>query len=353
MNKILLVYEDYADLMAIESTLKKVGFDVIGLTSEYSITEQILAFNPDLVVGSGNSGKVTSLGVGKRLKEMSRWAGKSILIFSQSAKPSAEDLMRIRVDMLLESPVPPLRLVQVIGKLLGLDESLLLERLNKAMHLEGPSSAGNISSISGNKSLTPSESIFIQGGKGEDEDDENLGTVISEETDESEGISRGFRFGDRMQAYEAEVVSGGETPEIEFESVDLNSLEQELFGAPAPQATASKEASAEPESVGIKGDRESQDSALGTSSNLTVSEEEMAEIALKAQQELFEAEAKLVEKREKYAHFANAVQIPAKSTITRVEARRRFRELQGEQSAENLNDLDNLRRQFTKALFKK
>ena len=58
MNKILLVYEDYADLMSVEGTLKKVGFDVIGLSSEYAIAEQVLAFNPDLVVGSGRGGKV-------------------------------------------------------------------------------------------------------------------------------------------------------------------------------------------------------------------------------------------------------------------------------------------------------
>lgn len=352
MNKILLVYEDYADLMAIESTLKKVGFDVIGLTSEYSITEQILAFNPDLVVGSGNSGKVTSLGVGKRLKEMSRWAGKSILIFSQSAKPSAEDLMRIRVDMLLESPVPPLRLVQVIGKLLDLDESLLLERLNKAMHLEGAPSAGNISSISGNKNQTASESIFIQGGKGEDESDENIGILSGDgNSEDKESSRRGFRFGDRMQAYESEVISGGDAaPEVEFESVDLASLEQELFGTPPAKAVPA-ESLQESEKLKIQSEPEVPSSEAVVSS--TVSEEELAEIALKAQQELFEAEAKLVEKREKYAQFANAVQIPAKSTITRVEARRRFRELQGEQSAENLKDLDGLRRQFTKALFKK
>ncbi len=38
------------------------GFDVIGLSSEYAVTEQIVAFNPDLVVGAGRGGKVSSLG---------------------------------------------------------------------------------------------------------------------------------------------------------------------------------------------------------------------------------------------------------------------------------------------------
>lgn len=353
MNKILLVYEDYADLMAIESTLKKVGFDVIGLTSEYAIAEQILAFNPELVVGFGSSSKVTSLGVGKRLKEMSRWAGKSVLIFSPTAKPSAEDLMRIRVDMLLESPVPPLRLVQVIGKLLGLDESLLLERLNKAMHVEGPSSAGNFSSVSGNTNLAPSESIFIQGGNTDAGSDENIGIQGGEESAEDESAARGFRFGDRMQSYEAEVISGDAAADVEFESVDLRSLEQELFGT-SPQATTGKVNPEDAvENVEVRGQGEPGPGSVGHPT-AAVSDEEMAEIALKAQQELFEAEARLVEKREKYAHFANAVQIPVKSTITRVEARRRFRQMQEDLGeAENLNDQDHLRRQFTKALFKK
>ena len=95
MNKILLVYEDYTDLMSVEATLKKVGFDVIGLSSEYSVAEQMLSFNPDVVVGSGRGGKVSSLGVGKRLKEMSRWQGKAILIFPANFKPTPQELLKI------------------------------------------------------------------------------------------------------------------------------------------------------------------------------------------------------------------------------------------------------------------
>ena len=107
MNKILLVYEDYADLMAVESTLKRVGFDVVSVSSEYSLQQQMLAFNPDVVVGAGRGGKVSSLGVGKRLKEMARWHGKSVLIFPANFKPSPQDLIKIRVDMILEAPVLP------------------------------------------------------------------------------------------------------------------------------------------------------------------------------------------------------------------------------------------------------
>ncbi|MBO9665232.1 MAG: hypothetical protein J7501_00265 [Bdellovibrio sp.] len=338
MNKILLVYEDYADLMGVEATLKKVGFDVVSLTSEYSVSEQMLAFNPDVVIGSGRGGKVSSLGVGKRLKEMVRWAGKAVLIFPANFKPAPQDLIKIRVDMILEAPVAPIRIVQVLAKLLGHDESVLLERLNKAMHVESPQKPIAAAAGSGMKFNTENEAILVKGNLGEEAKAPGVGFSLEPESQEAQGESAGFdlnteeqretprfKFGEKIVAADREESVGGQIDEA-FPDVDLKSLERELLGGGAPEV----------EKVEVGGE-------------VTEVEEALSQ----AQEQLAKANEGLSERLKKYAELVADVKVAPKSTVTRVEARRRQVALEADWDKENINKLDELRREFTKALFKK
>ncbi|WP_374073877.1 hypothetical protein [Bdellovibrio bacteriovorus] len=348
MNKILLVYEDYADLMAVEGTLKKVGFDVIGLSSEYAIAEQMLAFNPDLVVGSGRGGKVNSLGVGKRLKEMTRWQGKSVLIFPANFKPNPQELIRIRVDMILEAPVPPLRLVQVIGKILGHDEAILLERLNKSMHVESPQKTS--STVGGPKHSPEGEAIYVKGiveGENPESEESSLDPervqVDSQEftlNTEEQGKKVSFRFGDRMSSAGAEAETTSDA-EGAFPDVDLKALERELLGGGAPEVERVET---------INGDLLQPADSVEVSE---VGEDEEAAVQTKAREELEKSEKTLKDRIAKYSGMVADVKVSPKSTVTRVEARRRQKQLEADWDEQNLNELDKLRREFTKALFKK
>lgn len=364
MDKILLVYEDYADLMNVESTLKKVGFDVIGLSSEYSMAEQILSFNPDVVIGAGRGGKVSSLGVGKRLKEMVRWQGKSLLIFTPQMKPTPQELMKIRVDMILEAPVAATRILQVLGKMLGHDEAQLLDRLSKASQVEG-SQKPQVSAVGG-KFLSEEEAILVRGGsdaivpseaasesaskapfnKSPLNTSENL-TDSSSNSDKEvvSGSDRAqlksddssvsnyedkekseFRFGERMRVADVDEPSF-ETSEEAFPDVDLKALERELMGGGSPEV----------ERVELPSE----------DLDLSVLDKELARA------ELRQAQEKLSEKMKKYSALVSEVKVSSRSTVTRVEARRRQKALAAEWSVENINELDELRREFTKALFKK
>ncbi|KYG63084.1 hypothetical protein AZI86_15300 [Bdellovibrio bacteriovorus] len=409
MNKILLVYEDYADLMNVESTLKKVGFDVIGLTNEYTVAEQVLAFNPDLVVGSGRGGKVNSLGVGKRLKEMHRWQGKSVLIFPAKFKPEPQDLIRIRVDMMLEAPVPALRLIQVIGKLLNHDEAVLLERLNKNSTTESEKKASSSATSVGGKFNLESEAIYIKGRTEEVDKNSEERSMRSEKIGSEDGVNFSFdnqepeekrkvsfKFGDRM----SDAASGGarkttdEKSSSLFADVDLKALEKELLGGGTPEmeriepqelekpvvpeAPAELRASAEGEFEPAAGITEPPESLEDVSVNdmtledlidgevvrggppesidsavVTSEARELKDLQAKAQRELASAEKALKNRMEKYAALVADVKVAPKSTVSRVEARRRQKQMAAEWDAENLNELDKLRREFTKALFKK
>lgn len=332
MSKVLLVYEDYADLMTVDATLKRVGFDVLGISSEYSLADQMLGFNPDVVVGSGRAGKVTTLGVGKRLKEMTRWPGKSVLIFPPNFKPSPQDLLKLRVDMILESPVPPMRLVQVIARLLGQDENLILERLNK-MTMDNTGKANTIGGAGGMRSNTDGEAVFVRGSTEDGEE----GDAPERIEEDSERRRVEFRFGEKMKA--DHVPAAGfkiAAEEPGFADVDLSALERELTGGGAP----------EPERI-----EPSLEEAFLSTLDHEAKQQEVPD--LNPSEQLAQAEAGLKAKMARYAEMTKDVKLAPKSTVTRVEARKRQKALMADWSIQDLADLDSLRREFTKALFKK
>lgn len=182
MRKILLIYEDFNELTSLEASLKKGGFDVIGLSTEYSLSEKMLSFRPDIVIASGRGPKVSTISVGKKLKEMTKWPGKSILIFPTGFKPNPQDLIKARMDLILESPIALNRMIQILAKLTGLAEQSLIDKINKISVAE--SEASRVS----NSNYTPEveEPVFVKGVKREKQDDLfALGSELDEAVDQA------------------------------------------------------------------------------------------------------------------------------------------------------------------------
>lgn len=376
MNKILLVYEDYPDLMTMETTLKKVGFDVIGLTNEVSVPEHILSFNPDLVIASGKGPKVSSLNVGKKLKEMSRWAGKSVLVLPAGVKPQTEDFLKIRMDLLLDNPLQPYRAIQVIAKLLNRDEASLLERLQQFVGGDGTASAVG-SQKSSLSSPSVEEPIFVTGkvSEGSSEDSSNLlsealgedATLVSDSGNgqDSEVENKNFKFGSKLDS--VDYFGGKASPEEDSSSsllgvLDLSELEKELTGGGNYSAKESSEAK-------LKQLVENESSSAASRSNISSTNEDglsteesisfdninLEEIAAKVKASLQVSEEKALEKRKRYQELGAPIDeaVLKKSTVTRVGARRRQKDLEKDFNEESSKDIDQLRRDFTIAMFKK
>lgn len=134
MKKILLVFEDYSELTTTEVYLKKIGFDVVGISNEVIINDQLVAFNPDIVVAFGKGQRVSTINIGIKLKDNRKFVGKVVLVMPVGVKPSPQDIIKMRMDAALEAPIDPLRLIQVLAKLGKLDTSSLIEKLKKATY---------------------------------------------------------------------------------------------------------------------------------------------------------------------------------------------------------------------------
>jgi response regulator RpfG family c-di-GMP phosphodiesterase len=129
--RILLIFDDFNELSKTETYLKKTSFDVLSLKNERSLGEQLLGFRPDAIVVYGNSNRVSSFSVGKKLKDNHKYQGRVILILPAGVKLSPEDLLKVRMNAVIESPVSPEKMLKLLAKQLNLNEAALLEKLRR------------------------------------------------------------------------------------------------------------------------------------------------------------------------------------------------------------------------------
>lgn len=166
MAKILLIYDDYNELTITESFMKKVGFDVIGVPSDYTLAEQLLGFNPELVIVFAKSARLNGIQVCRKIKETESFKGKVILIVMADNRPQPQDIARIRLDTLLEYPISPTRLIEVMTKVLGLSTETFLEKFSKAQYTQEDSNKiVNINSVASVKPTVGSQESSPSAGE--------------------------------------------------------------------------------------------------------------------------------------------------------------------------------------------
>ncbi len=131
MVKVLVLFEDYNQMTLVEVCLKKIGFDVLSLTNDIQLADKMLGFPPDVFLISGKSSRVNSVQISQKLKENSRFHGKVVLGIPKDQKIDTSDLLKMKVDGMLEIPINPERLIQTVCKFSGLNVDLYLEKFNR------------------------------------------------------------------------------------------------------------------------------------------------------------------------------------------------------------------------------
>lgn len=130
MDRVLLVIDDIQYAGHLEATLRKVGFDIETITNEFNLPEKLLSFNPDYIIVKGMGVRVTTEIVGKKLKESTKFLGKVILVFPHDRQTSnPEELIKLRMDVLLFEPISALRLTNSLLTLAQLDKDTIFDRL--------------------------------------------------------------------------------------------------------------------------------------------------------------------------------------------------------------------------------
>ena len=141
------------------SSLKKVGFDVVGINNEVALIDQVLGFNPDIVVAYGRNVRVSTFSVSQKLREIKTFAGKVALVVPKGIRPSRDEVLRMRMDAILETPLTHERLIQVLSKISGKDAEAQLQKFSKST-LEREEAA----SVSVSGKVAPSEETAMDPG---------------------------------------------------------------------------------------------------------------------------------------------------------------------------------------------
>lgn len=374
MNKILLIYDDFAELNTVDYSLKKVGFDVISISSEFALQEKILSFNPEIVIAYARGPKVTSIGVGKRLKEMNRWGGKVLLIFPQGNKPDPQDLIRTRMDLLLEAPIPVTRLIQILAKITNQDDQQLLEKLIKAAAIESAESQSQNNSLKnkgdnenfyvGSKGTGASDKQYVAGSTESSEsfspvdsgsfqmntDIEKIGSSQEKFMGPEEGLSK------KSQAKKDQFTLA---PESEGQKEKVSFRTDKPFLADNESFSQVSDKNADPFQQ-MKNELENSDGFFEKTKNTAVPGVETVKPLIpqeltdsKFKNELEEARSNLPKRTKKYFEFTKELKLNEESSLQRIRVRKEQNKLNEDWDKADLDEQDNLRRKFTNALFKK
>jgi len=153
MKRILLIYEDIGESTAAQSILRKMGFDAFSINNINRLSDQIITFNPELIVVYGKQ-KFPGIQVCQKLKEMSHLKSKVLLIMPHGERPHALDMPKARIDMILEGPLVPEQLVLASAKLLGIAPEPFMEKFKKVRPAD---EVGTAKAVLGQKSTSAKE----------------------------------------------------------------------------------------------------------------------------------------------------------------------------------------------------
>lgn len=336
MHKILLVIEEYAELTSLESALKKVGFNVIGVSSEFIVAQQVLSFNPDFVIASAQGPKLTSIGVGKRLKDMPRWSGHTILAFPRGFKPPAQDLIRIRMDGFIEMPAEASNVIPMLARLAGLDEKMLFDKLKsvsveEASTLEMKEKERKPTQFT----LKKEENHLVSGKAVAKESSFSLEKSFASEKIESEKFKSDPLEAKKIEAEaDAKAKSDFATPDMSALEAELKALVGEKTSEPMPPPVTNPSANSKIQ----KGEAEKSSSYPAD----PVWAEKLRQVSASTTERILKAKEAL-----------KNVNVKSESTLLRQKVKKMQKELAADWNSEELKSQDQLRQQFTRFLFKK
>lgn len=130
MHRILLVIEDYRELVEVQTFLKKVGFDVIGIQKDSTIKKKAIEFAPEIIFIEAQKEKISGLTIDTKIK---RYKGfpKVILIFEKNNTKSINDLTKSILDGVIEKPINPETVLNICAKMLNLDSDSLIKKYQR------------------------------------------------------------------------------------------------------------------------------------------------------------------------------------------------------------------------------
>lgn len=125
MPRILLILDDYNEMLYLQTLLKKLGFDVDSLTNTRNISDAIISFNPKFLIMTALGKKVNGIELSKEINKRSGYP-RLILLKPITQNFSNGELSSSAIDNVMETPVNILKLLKCIS---GFDSTVKYDQL--------------------------------------------------------------------------------------------------------------------------------------------------------------------------------------------------------------------------------
>lgn len=130
MRKVLLVIDDFNELVGLEKLFRRLGFDVLSLGRDATVGEVVLYFPADLCISSFKGKNVDGARLRGKLRK-SNSEVKLVVLLPQGMTLSESDVKSFEVDAVIETPFDPVSALRLVGRLMKLNVDELESKYKK------------------------------------------------------------------------------------------------------------------------------------------------------------------------------------------------------------------------------
>ena len=158
MKRILLCLEDYNELIFLQTSLKKLGFDIEGIQNPIKVNELLMTFNPRLIFMTRNGKKVNGKLMAEKINKR-MGLPRIVLINAPHQDDWDESVEDINVDDVIESPINIRTVLKLTALHTDTSEESLLSKYEKIFVKD----RGNRDIEEKDGGSTDSESVTVSG----------------------------------------------------------------------------------------------------------------------------------------------------------------------------------------------
>jgi hypothetical protein len=131
-----VLIDDYNEMVQLETLLKKVGFDTIGIQNEQQVTEKLVAFRPEIIIVDFQGSKIHGLNLGSKIKKNASGIPRMALLLPKNIGLTEEQLAATTFDAAIERPYGDTLILKMLGHLSQIDIEALLAKYLKLVGVD-------------------------------------------------------------------------------------------------------------------------------------------------------------------------------------------------------------------------
>lgn len=161
MKRILLLTDDFNEMTFLETLLKKLGFDTLGIQNPAQAQEKALAMNPEMLVLSD---VIKGHSTHQVLESLVEYRPNMLVILMKSDVRAQTHHIPEFINKIVKSPIDPVDFIEAVCSVAKLNQEQYLEKFYKLGLFKGVSGGGDPITVTGKVKTAP-DTQYVRGLK--------------------------------------------------------------------------------------------------------------------------------------------------------------------------------------------